>query len=306
MSAPNRVVEGFTHVVGSSELGSCLKAQTARFLGYDALPTPPRTAELYQRGHDHEAECLAAMDRDNWWITGHQDEAVIDCGDSWCVVIHYDGLGAHAEITGSRARVVEIKSPSTWASFERAVRTNDFSDAYMNRIAYQVSAQMVASGLEAVVACVEEGRVKTFGIEMPIYDAAAIQGRVNVLRAFVNAGSVPVACTSADWPCAYLYLHGDERTEIDDPALIEVATEYARLGEVSSAADAERKALRAPLDALAVGRYAVGPTYVTVATTKGRKSLNETAMIADGIDVEKYRQLSAPGTLLRVTPRGQE
>ena len=36
---------------------------------------------IYDRGHAHEAECLAAMEAEGWHIYGQQTEHVIDCGD---------------------------------------------------------------------------------------------------------------------------------------------------------------------------------------------------------------------------------
>lgn len=309
-TAPNRVVEGYTHIIGSSSLGSCIKAQVAAFLGYEELPTSERMQALYDRGSAHEDECILALQADGWSIGDRQREEVIDCGDEWGVVIHYDGMGENMLTNRHQSYVIEVKSPSTWHSFERAVKTANFSDPYMNRIAWQVSAQMVASGLECVVACVEEGVIRTFGIEVPIYTATEIQARVQTIREYVSLGDMPEACSSNDFPCDFKYLHvADDREELEDEAVIEAATEYARLTEIvaaGTAADKERKKLRAPLDALLPGKYAAGLTYVTRSAVAGKSYLSEDAMREDGIDPEKYRRVGAETYQLRVTPRGED
>lgn len=303
---PNRVVPGYTHIIGSSSLGSCIKSQVAQFLGYEALPPSAAMQALYDRGHEHENEALIAMADDGWSIYNRQREDVIDCGDGWGVVVHYDAHGG-LPVYGERQSCIEVKSPSTWHSFERAVRTDNFADPYMSRISWQCSAQMVASGLECVVACVEDGRVLTFGIEVPPHSLAEIQGRVAEIRAWVAKGELPATCSSADWPCPVRYLHEpDERVELDDPALLAATELYVWHGEHITAREADRKLVRGLLDALDPGRYAVGPYHVTRSEVAGRAKLDEDAMRAAGIDIEQYRVTGKPSHKLTVTRRGEE
>jgi hypothetical protein len=301
-TAPNRVVEGYTHILGSSDYGGCIKASVARLLGYDALPTSERMQTLYDRGHEHEDECVLAMEADAWIITGRQDEAVIDCSDGWGVVIHYDGLANN----GWDTKVLEIKSPSTWHSFERAVKTNTFTDPYMNRIAWQVSAQMVASGLEAVIACVEEGQVRTFGIETPIYTADEIQARVQTIREYVQAGDLPKVCSSDDWPCGWNYLHEDPPRDID-PALDELGLQRARLLADRKALDLGIKDVEEAFKSHCAGQNRKTELFtVTTYTQAGPAKWDTDLMEADGVPVDKYRVAGKPSVRTKITTRGTD
>lgn len=306
-TAPNRQVDGYRHVIGSSELGRCVKASAAALLGYDPLPPSATMQALYDSGHQHEDDCWNALVADGWAMKDAQREDVIDCGNDWCIVIHYDGIGGTPIFM--QQKVVEIKSPSTWQLFERAIRTATYTDPYMSRIAWQVSCQMVASGLEAVVACVDEGRVKTFGIEA-LYSADSIQARVAEIRSWVEQGELPAGCSQADWPCDFRYLHEpDERVELDDPALLAAIETDQHLAQMIGDAAATRKEAKEVLDGLLpgeLGRYAVGGYNLTTYEQAGAARLDEDKMRADGIEVETYRVVGKSSRRTKITPRGED
>jgi hypothetical protein len=108
---------------------------------------------------------------------------------------------------------------------------------------------MVATGLEAVIACVDDGRVKTFGIEVPPYDYADLVARVASMERAVEAGTLP-PCSQADYPCPVAYLHEKPDT-IEDTVLDALVIVYdgfvADEKRVKAGKDDARKAILAHL-----------------------------------------------------------
>lgn len=283
---PNREHPDFDWCIGSSELGGCLKAQAAAKLGYTPLPASERMQELYDRGHEHEGACLSAFWLEGWTVVGRQDEYVIDCGDRVGVIIHVDGIGQRADAL--HRSVVEIKSPSTWESFAKAVRTNNYSDPYMHKIAWQVSCQMVATGLEAVLASwSEEHGLRTFGVEVPPYTVDDIRARVGDLRAIVESGVLPIECSQADYPCPFVYLHEDAPPD-SDPQMDSLVLAYAEAADAEKAAKARKESIRAEVEALLVGETyhsSVGKVTKFVST---RRTIDQMLLKAADIDPEPY------------------
>lgn len=245
----------------ASSLGSCLRAQIALQLGMSAIGTSDKMQALYDRGNDHEVECLAAMEADGWQIR-EPDPSVVFMGatspitvdeDQWAIALpvagaaitgHLDGLVTReAPFHIDRASVLEIKSPHSWHSWERAHKTGDYSDPLMHRYAWQISVYMVATGLEAVVACVEDGQVRTFGIEVPPFDVDAIERRIIGMEINVKDGTVPSVCSQSDFPCPVAYLH-DKREVVEDPVLTELLLAYQRAKEARDMEDGFMKGLR--------------------------------------------------------------
>lgn len=293
MSQPNRVVEGYDWVIGSSELGSCLVAQAAARLGqHEPLPTSAKMLELYEKGYLHEAECLISLRMDGWQVTGEQAEYVIDCGDRVGIVVHVDGLISSEAVP---ERVLEIKSPSTWRELERAVRTGVASSPYIEQCLWQLSSQLVATGLEATVACVNVGRLQAFGVELPPYPVEAIQARVEALRGLVAAGW-PETCDGKMYPCPWLrhIKHTSMEPDLDfDEELDSMLSAYA-------AAQTSVKSLRAEIDA-----YYAGDSYHSAAGKITRfprisKSYDYKRMKADGINIEAYA-VTKESQVLKIT-----
>jgi hypothetical protein len=269
---------------------------------------------LFTRGNAHEIECLEALEATGWDIivpdlvsfpTLEVDEA------QWYVKLevagakvtgHLDGIGGSAFDTG--VRVIEIKSPISWAKWERAHKTGDYSDPLMNRYAWQISVYMVATGLEAVVACVEDGRVRTFGIEVAPHSLQEIHNRVESMELAVDSGDdvTRMACSQSDYPCPVAYLH-DRAEVVEDPKLDAMLLDYADLKVIKDRVDKDMKELRDEVDA----HLGIDDTRTTAAGTVTRVSTTRTtydtkAAIADGVDLAKYAKTSS-STSIRVTPK---
>ena len=300
MGTPNRQVTGYDIVIGASELGHCIKRLVAHQLGYTPMLPSEQMQAVYDRGHDHEDECVAQMWADGWAIHDRQAEYVIDCGARACVVVHVDGL-MHNK--GLLNRVLEIKSPATWKNAERAFRTQTFTDPYMHAIAWQVSAQMVATGLEAVIACVEDGTVRTFGVEVPPFSREDILTRVMQILVQMDAG-LPPHCSQDDYPCPYVYLHEPKDVD-DDPILDALVREYTVHDDTAKAAKAAQDAVKERIRRHMGDREkveterAVVSVYEQAAPAKWDTDL----MVADGLNPDRYRKQGAPSTRIKITER---
>lgn len=277
-----------------SNLGSCDRALVAAIRGMKAIPPSDLVQGWFDRGNAHETDCLAAMRAEGWTVTDEQLEVWVG-GFSG----HLDGIGGQFD-TGPW-RVVEIKAPSAWARFEKAYKTDTWSDPLMVKYEWQTSCYMVATGLECVVVCLDDDQLKWFVIETPLHFRSEIEGRVAHIRALAETG-LPDACEPGmvEWTCPFRYLH-DEKvvTPIDDPAIIGDAREYLRWGTQERLAKAAKEKLRDQLLArLQVGTYQTGDAVTTVYEQAGAGRWDEAALIA------KYgpsvRDFKTPGTK---TPR---
>ncbi len=229
----------------ASSLGSCTRAQTALHLGYVAQGTSDHMQALYDRGNTHEDECVAAMQAAGWNVYDQQLEVTGLISDQARVVGHLDGK-VHPSI--EQPRMLEIKSPISWAKFEKAYKMGDWSDPLMNRYAWQTSMCMVATDMECVVACLDDGVVKTFTIEVPVYDQEAIEERVLDMEAQVIANWLPPVCSQADFPCPVSYLHEAPEATVD-PALDVLVNEREIARTEAQEADKRVKAYTAKIDA---------------------------------------------------------
>jgi hypothetical protein len=309
MTTPNRTHKDFDYCYGASEIGSCLTAQVARRLGHDPAPPPAFVQGWFDRGHLHEEECLAAMEI-GWSLGDRQSEFTIDCGNRVGVIVHVDAMGEriidnYTHKVEMQSYVIECKAPGTWAKFERAYKMADWSDPLMHRYAYQVSAQMVATGLECVVACYD-GAVRTFGIEAPPFTRDEIVDRVTLIENLASLGVLPDHCSQADWPCGYPCVQPDDRTEITDPALIDKADQYLQLLAAIADLSVAKDALYAELKAMPPGKYLVGPAALTVYEQAGPTTLDKAAMKAAGIDLARYEKQGKPSLRAKVTRRGED
>lgn len=289
----------------ASEFGRCIKASAAERLGMKKLPQPERMDAIYERGNVHEEACISAMNLDGWHFLppGTQglpeDEGqhyITLAVDNATITGHLDGLGYG--LNPDKLVTIELKSPQSYDMFYRAYKTNDYTNMLANRYAWQTSIYMVATGLECVVACWDEERgVRYFVIEVPIHDLSEIANRVTAIETLVAAGDLGT-CTSNDYPCPFVYLHEPEqRSTVDDPALIEAAIAYTDAKERAKLAETQAKGYSTVLQhGLALGRFDVGPCNVTIFETS-RTTLDKDAMLADGIDVTKYEKKSKSRSL---------
>lgn len=285
----------------ASSIGSCPTALLAELTGAKGLPTSERMQGLYDRGNAHEAECVEAMGTEGWktvpWTTYDQDQPYVKAeGEGWYLDGHLDGIMVPP--VQYVDRMVEIKAPSTWASFERAVRTNTWTNPYMVQIAWQVSTYMHLTGLEGVIACVEDGRLKTFGIEVTPIPWSTITARCDGLTADVQAGQLAKSCPHNDFGCAYPWLHVQPEV-VEDWVLDALASEYEEARAAEAAAKAVKEEVRDKL--LAHGGAETSAYKVTVSEST-RGSYDWAAIKAAGIDLTPFRSEST-STSVRVTPR---
>lgn len=311
MSGPNRTVPGYTHVIGASELGRCIKASVADWSGYEPMPVSDQMQEVFDRGHVHEDECVAAFEARGDRVHDRQMELVIPCTETACVVVHVDGVlrwddsSSYAPEWGIiQERVLEIKSPSTWHKAEQAFRTDTFTDPYMYRIAWQVSAQMAATGMEAVVACVEDGQVLTFGVEVAPFTPEDIRDRVMTIETLAEEGILPNACEQNDYPCPFAYLHETVRDEADREldALID---QWAYWDQREKDAKEGKKQAAAQISIHMGDRetYDANRAKVSIYEQAGPSKWDEKLMVADGIDPSRYKKPGSPSVRMKITLR---
>ena len=279
----------------ASSLGGCVRSLVAQEQGYSTVEPPAIVAGWFERGTQHELDCVDAMHADGWIVEGQQREV-----EYLGVSGHLDGITWQEDPYPNMAeRVLEVKAPSAWSRFEKAYRTDDWSDPYMHIVGVQLSVYMLAMGMEAVVACCDGERVKWFGVERPPFDADYIAARVEQVRGWVTGGTLP-PCSQRDFPCPFRFLCQDneERVTLDDPDLAASLHRYQELTAVIKAAETERKGLKIDVP---VGRYSVDGIDLTVYTQAGRKHLDEDAMRLDGLDPEKYRKQGAESIRWKVS-----
>lgn len=301
----------------ASSLGSCTKAQVALQCGYSPLAASDQMEGLYSRGRDHEVECIAALwaqdntlctepgdDHDGRWgerLAWDQDQLYVELEVAGAKITgHLDGVMRGPFGMDSTWDVLEIKSPQSFHKWEKAHKTGDYSDPLMNRYAVQLSVYMLATGLEAVVACVEEGQVRTFGVETPPYDLSAITTLVAFMEDHVEAGRLPVTCSQSDYPCPVAYLHEKPEYEAD-----EVLDQLVTDREFNRQMVKEWQAKVASLDAR-IAEYAVTdietPTSKVTHYTTTRTTYDHDAMEKDGIDLSKYATIKESQSI-RITKK---
>lgn len=288
----------------ASEFGSCLRAQVAKALGFSPREHDDATLALFARGVDHETECLEEM-RVQGWLISHEQEEVEFLG----ITGHLDAVGAlvHGGAFGQE-RVVEVKSPISWAKFEQAYKTDTWTDDLSVKYSWQVSLYQHATGLECVVACLNEGRVKMFVIEKPIHSAAAIDSRIESIEK-------RVALQALDWPCdtwanpRFCQMSAvtgcRDKTLTEDEELDGLVNVYrmakAEADRVGVWLDRARKDVETALG----DRDKVSTAYCTVTRypQAGPFKWDTDAMEADGVDVDKYRLPGAVSSRVKITIR---
>lgn len=289
-------------VYRASSLGSCVRALVAQRRGEPENETPSLVQSWYDRGIAHEDECVAAMAQD-WLVTDQQAETETHIAPDVVVRGHLDGICQ--DESGSN-RVLEIKSPPSWAKWRDAHLRGDYSDPLMSRYAWQISAYMAATGLEAVVACVDDGTVKTFGIEVAPYTVEDIRKRVLSVEFMVETGVWP-ECTSRDFPCPFFprqCTHAVEEVAFD-PIADSYAAAYMTAKREEKARRDEAEEARAKLlahlderDTVTTDTYKV-TRYATTRTNRDFKAIK-----AAGIDLAPY-ETTTESVSLRVTEREQ-
>lgn len=289
--------------IRASELGGCVKAQIARQMAYEPLPTPEKMQAIFDRGNEHEDLCVEAMTAAGYTIT-HQQHEVLMLWNTTQIVGHLDGV---VTIDDSHPAVLEIKSPGAWQKFQTAHRTGDWSDPLAHRYAWQISVYMLAMGMEATIACLtDDGELRTFGIEIPPFDDRAVYARVNTIITGALNMMLPKDCTQNDYPCPFAYLHEAPDVE-DDPALDELVFRYEQAVADEKLAKGRKDDLKADIEAHMAGRLKVetASVKVTVYEQAGPTRWNEEKMLADGIDPTDYRTVGKPSRRIKITGKGK-
>jgi hypothetical protein len=289
----------------ASELGSCVRALVYKRLGTPENATPEQVQQWFDRGVEHEVECIAAMIRDGWVLVdkGFQWEVTIPIDEDIQVVGHLDATGREADFDNER--VIEIKAPQSWAKWYDAHLRGDYSDPLMHRYAWQISVYMAATGLEAVIACLDDGVVKIFGIERPPFNDKDIEQRVLMVESLAVSGVMP-ECTSRDYPCPFFprCTHSQAETAFD-PALDSLCGVYDVHRDIVSEGKAEIDRARAQILEHLGERDSVSTEDWTVTRySSSRTTYDWKKMRDDGIDVDAYAKVSESEGL-RVTRREQ-
>jgi hypothetical protein len=213
---------------------------------------------------------------------------------------HLDGLAL------SPARVLEIKSPKSWAKWEKAHKTGDYSDPLMHKYAWQISAYMAATGLEAVIACVEDGRVKTFGIELPPFSLTQITERVAGMELGVEAGQLPKTCSQKDYPCGFAALCRHEESEtVEDADLDGLVWLYQSAAQAEKDAKVDKDTYRKEIEAH-LGEHKsleTASAKVTRVSTR-RGTIQKDLLVELGVDVEAVTKYTVTESL-RITQKGE-
>ena len=290
------------HTLRASAFGSCVKAQAALLLGYEAMLPSEKMQAIYDRGHDHEDANLAAMQAAGWSVFAEQEEVSLVFAD-YIVTGHLDGKTRwHPTETPF---VWESKSPGAWTKFEKAYKTADWSDPLAHRYAWQISVYMLALNMEAMVTCLDDtGTVQSFVIETPPFIRADIEQRLGEIAAIVDSGVLPQECSSNDYPCPVAYLH--ETPELDaDPILDKMVADYwfaaKMLKEWKAKQDAAKKKIQTYVGVR--DRTETETSLVTVYEQAGPATWDTDRMILDGIIPDLYRTPGASSTRIKITKK---
>lgn len=268
----------------SSELGSCLKAQIAKQLDYHQLSTPDWLQVRFDAGNDHEQACLQAMREKGYNIVDSQLEVELAVAGA-LVVGHIDGAIRDKSIIVPS--VWEAKAPGAWSKFEKAYKTNDWSDPLAHRYSWQASSYMLALNMEMLVCCLtDSGQIRTFGIEKPPFSLDAIEGRVAYMEEMVKLNRLPKDCSQPDNPCPLEFLHHPEELE-PDPEIDSLVLERESLRLQAKSATALVKELDAQiLSALGERESVETPTSKVTRYTTRRGTIKKETLEAAGLDPE--------------------
>lgn len=289
----------------ASELGACLKAQAARRLGYTPLPPPEKFELIFERGNLHEEMCVTSMLEFGYAVYDQQKEVEIPVG-AVKLVGHIDGMVEEYGVM--RDRLLEIKAPGAWKKFHDAQKTDTWVDPLAERYAWQISVYMHALSAEALIACVDEGEIRTFVIERPPYTLDDIYRRVRSIEEIVQSGVLPAECSVRNYPCPFVYLHEDpEDTETDD-TLDRLAAAYQAAANIEKTAKADKDRYR---DALLRhvgdrGKVDTDQYRVKVYEQAAPARISEDLLRAAGLNPDDYKIPGAISTRVRVTGKEEQ
>jgi hypothetical protein len=164
---------------------------------------------------------------------------------------------------------------------------------------------MVATGLEALVSCLDDETVRSFVIEVPPFSAEEIEARVEIINGLVVTGVLPDLCTSNDWPCPFAYLH--ETPEYDvDVELDKAAADYALAGQMVKEWQAKQKKAQEKVKTVLGEREKVATEAYTVSRYEQQNPgrYDKQAMLDDGV-LHRYFKEGSSGERIKITARGE-
>lgn len=265
-------------------------------MGYEPASPPPKFVEYFARGDTTEVEVKRDLERDGWRIEREQDEVTVDVTDEIKVVGHLDGVIWTGMEAIAKHRVLEIKRMAD--PYWRVVKDGGwYVDGLMEKYRWQISAYMIATGLEVVLVCRngDTGEDLYLYAEEPFHPINDIKARVLSVegraRSFATLDDVG-QCDSADFPCPFYYTHLDEGREdaAEDTDLLEglgIAFSLAQ-GRERAAKD-EVKRIRDEISAVVGDRLKVNAGRVKITKFVSRRtSLDRRRIERDGIDLSEY------------------
>ena len=291
-----------------SAFGGCPRALVAARLGYDQMSPPDALQKVYSAGHSSEDECVELLKSRGWNIHSQQDEAVLEVATKFgraLLIGHIDGeydtyemVGADEDGLIAAEGIAEIKSQgrAAWDRYEVEGPTGDLWERYE----WQASVYMLAKGKPLTwIRWLrhEEGEEPSWAVHsltVPPHSIEEITARIEMVEEYAAKSELP-PCGTERWGCPYFYLHEGYKPPDDAVEVVgleALCAKYEKYRVQEADAKRERDRVRARIQELmsevGASRGIEGHGRVTI-STQVRKSLDEKAMAADGIDVEKYR-----------------
>lgn len=292
-------------VYRASELGSCTNRLVLGRVGFEPAPTPEKYVEYFARGEATEVEVKEALLNRGWTIEREQEEVRLPISGEIVVVGHIDGVAiTMGELNALNPegnilyRVLEVKRMND--AYWNVVKNGGwYVDGLMEKYRWQVSVYMLSLGMECVLVCRngDTGEDHYLYAEEPFHSLNEIAARVLVVegraRSFSTVADLP-PCDRNDYPCPFYQLHsGEDKDTLDGSEAEElegIGVAYADAKARESRAKADGEVLRERAGRLLGKRSKARAGLVSVSKFTGSRTvLDEDAMRADGIDVEKYR-----------------
>jgi len=277
---------------------SCPKALVAARQGYEGLPPPKKTQELFDAGHEAEEEALKVL-IDKYLIVGRQGSVQLPLTHRIVIKGHIDALSSDSLTT-----IVEVKSQSSaaWDDFEK----KGWESGYFPKYKWQVSAYMLA--LDMPLRLVRFNRdteeVEEEVIQTPFYSLDQIREKVLLVEAAARSGDLPSECVDRMYPCPFYYLHEDEQVERSEEEGLEIlaATYHKNLAEEKKAKGRKETARLALRESLGLGKTDVGEWRVNFYKQKNPARLDWERVEEAGIDLSPYME-QTEGERVRVSRR---
>jgi hypothetical protein len=288
----------------ASEFGGCTKMLIAQRQDVKPLDTvPPKMNAAFQRGHAHEAACLATMQESGYVYRDTQYEVVLTWPElpDTRITGHLDGILLHDPDNGLLSdSVLEIKSPGAWRTFVDGMYDQEPS-ALVQRYKWQISIYMVATSMEATFVCLDENYdLRKHRLEMPFYDSDAILTRLQGLEEWARQ-PLPRLCSPREYPCKYVFLHEDDEVLDHDTEIDELATQYAKQQKVITTEKDKLDRISEKIRIAAGDRKKIKTAYSTITFyDRTTKRISESMMKDAGIDPLPFTTESVSKDILRV------